>query len=169
MKAEASWRLVQSKSRQEWIALENLQRQGYEAYLPLVRTESRRRSGSRAVSPAFPRYLFVRLTPVTHEFAPIHSTFGVSALVRFGTEYARVSDDLIAGLKARSDPDGVYEIAVKRLEPGDHVRVVSGPLADYECVVTARRSKDRVELLLRFAARFVRVSVPANVVRHTDR
>ncbi|MGD9601782.1 MAG: transcription termination/antitermination NusG family protein [Gammaproteobacteria bacterium] len=169
MKHQAAWTLVQSKPRQERVALENLLRQGYEAYLPLIRTADRSIPRRTGVSPAFPRYLFVNLRPEVDAFAPIRSTSGVSSLVRFGNQYATVADDLIRNLKARSDPDGVYDLALKPLKPlkpGDRVRVMSGPLAEYECIVAAPSGRERVELLLQFVAREVKVSVPLAAVRY---
>lgn len=56
------WYLVHTKPKQEKYALENLQRQGYECYLPLLLSE-RIRQGILMVTdePLFPRYLFIRL------------------------------------------------------------------------------------------------------------
>lgn len=123
-----SWYLIHSKPRQEHIALENLERQLYPCYLPLFRVEKIRR-GEVSVSqePLFPRYLFVQLDTdsQSRSWAPIHSTRGVARLVRFGSEPARVSEELVAQLRegeARS-------ASVQRLfEPGQAVRIACGPL-----------------------------------------
>ncbi|MCG9029715.1 hypothetical protein LH433_10220 [Laribacter hongkongensis] len=56
------WCLVHAKPRQETCALENLQRQGFQCYLPTLPSE-KLRQGVLAVAdePLFPRYLFIRL------------------------------------------------------------------------------------------------------------
>ena len=59
-----AWYLLYSKPRQEGVAVENLKRQGYETYLPLIRTR-RRRQGQYVslVEPMFPRYLLISARP----------------------------------------------------------------------------------------------------------
>jgi transcriptional antiterminator RfaH len=57
-----AWHLVHTKPRLEETALVNLERQGYECYLPTLKVEKIRRGKAAIVSEAlFPRYLFVRL------------------------------------------------------------------------------------------------------------
>ena len=56
------WYLVHTKPWQEKCALENLQRQGFQCYLPALPSE-KLRQGMLVVKdePLFPRYLFIRL------------------------------------------------------------------------------------------------------------
>ena len=56
------WYLIHTKIRQERHALQNLERQGFECYLPCVQAE-KLQCGALAVvdEPLFPRYLFIRL------------------------------------------------------------------------------------------------------------
>ena len=57
-----TWYLVQSKPRNEARALENLLRQGYETYLPLIEVERLQRGKLlKRLEPLFPRYLFLHL------------------------------------------------------------------------------------------------------------
>ena len=56
------WYLVHTKPRQEKCALENLQRQGFQCYLPTLLSEKLRQGVLTVVDePLFPRYLFIRL------------------------------------------------------------------------------------------------------------
>ena len=56
------WYLLTTKPRQEYIAVENLERQGYQIFLPLLQSRKRRGTEMRAViEPMFPRYLFIYL------------------------------------------------------------------------------------------------------------
>lgn len=156
------WYLVYTKPRQEEVALLNLQRQGYTAYLPRVR-QPRRRQGRRivAVEPLFPRYLFIRLDTHTDNWGPIRSTFGVASLVRFGREPAQVPDDLVAYLKTREGAEGLHEWAETELVPGDRVRVADGAFGGYEGILLARTSRERVVVLLDILGRQVRAQVSA--------
>jgi len=135
-----AWYLIHSKPQRERVALDNLQRQGYESYLPLLRNR-RRVAGRHAVriEPLFPRYLFVRLSDESDDWGPIRSTLGVSRLVRFGLRPARIPDDMIAMLKDREDGDGIQQLTPPCLEPGDRVRVIEGVMADYGSIDLAHR------------------------------
>jgi len=144
------WYLVYSKPRQEALAQENLERQGYDTYLPLLRTP-RRRLGRRIVriEPMFPRYFFIRLDTATDNWAPIRSTFGVSKLVRFGmTTPSPVPDDLIKLLRKRDDSAGVQDIPMHEFERGQKVRIEEGPFMGYEGIYLAETSQQRVLVML---------------------
>lgn len=155
-----AWYLVYTKPQQERVALENLLRQGYESYLPLVRVR-RRRQGRyvKIVEPMFPRYLFMHLSDETDNWGPIRSTIGVSSLVRFGVLPARVPDDLIDTLRAREDEEGLQKVEPVELQPGDRVRIVEGVMAGYEAIFEAGTGRERVSLLLEIANTTARVQV----------
>ena len=155
-----AWYLIYTKPQQERIALENLERQGYVAYLPWIRTR-RRRQGRyvKLVEPMFPRYLFIHLSDETDNWGPIRSTIGVASLVRFGTQPARVPDGLVAALKAREDESGIQRLERPALQPGDRVRIVEGVMAGYEAIFEERTGKERVSLLLEIANTTARVQV----------
>lgn len=156
-----AWYLIHTRPRQERIALENIERQGYGAFLPLMRTPKRRQGGRLAdvVEPMFPRYLFVRLNTTTDNWRPLHSTLGVSALVRFGTEPARVPGDLVELLRGQADEEGIRDIARPAPKPGMRVRIAAGPFAGFEGIFQARSGKERVILLLEVASRAARVEI----------
>ena len=146
---EKVWYLVFTKPRQEEVAHTNLGRQGYEVYLPRLRLWRKRRGKrSRVIEPLFPRYLFIHLDSAIDNWAPIRSTLGVTSLVRFGIEPARVPDDLVAHLKSQEGGGGLHEWAEPKLAVGHHARVVEGPLKGYEGILLAKSGRERVTLLL---------------------
>ena len=155
-----SWYLVYTKPRQEEVALTNLVRQGYGAYLPRAR-QARKRHGRRAmvVEPLFPRYLFIHLDTHTDNWGPIRSTLGVASLVRFGQEPARIPDELVDFLKAREGEAGLHEWAEQDYRAGDRVRVAEGAFRGYEGILLARNSRERVVVLLDILGRQVRTKV----------
>lgn len=163
------WYLVYSKPRQEPVAQANLVRQGYQTYLPLVRTP-RRRLGRRSIriEPMFPRYLFIRLDKVTDNWAPIRSTLGVSSLVRFGTEPAPVPENLIEALQKRDDASGVQDIPLHEFEPGQPVRIEEGPFAGYEGILLARTSRERVVVLLDIVGKSARAKIEVSQLGPAD-
>jgi transcriptional antiterminator RfaH len=159
------WYLIYTKPRQERLARENLERQGYPAYLPLVAARRRREGRIVTVTEAlFPRYLFVRLSPEWDDWRPIRSTLGVTALVSFGNIPARVPDALMEMLRAREDARGLQDLPRPEFNPGDRVRVVEGAFAGYEGVLRGRSGQDRVAVLLDIIGQANRVQVPLRLV-----
>ena len=66
-----TWYLVQSKPRNEARALENLLRQGYETYLPLIEVERLQRGKLlKKQEPLFSRYLFLHLEEGNDNWGP---------------------------------------------------------------------------------------------------
>lgn len=159
------WYLVHTKPRQERCALENLHRQGYECYLPTLPAE-KLRQGLLTVSdePLFPRYLFIRLGvgQSAKSWAPIRSTKGVSRLVSFGIEPAKVADGLIEVLRdleasVQTEPDRLFK-------PGERVRLTEAPFAGIEGVFQMAEGERRVMVLIEMLSKPVRVHVtPASL------
>ncbi len=158
-----AWYLIYSKPQQERVARENLERQGYPSYLPLIR--NRRRRQGRYVSivePMFPRYLFVNLNDETDNWGPIRSTIGVANLVRFGMKAARVPNTLIEMMQEREE-DGIQRLEAPEFKAGDRVLIVEGVMAGYEAIFQAKTGKERVMLLLQLAEdRTARIQVSAD-------
>ena len=143
------WYLIYAKPRQEKTAVDNLLRQAYEVYFPQIQVTRNRNSVRKVtIEPLFPRYLFIRLDAHTDNWAPIRSTLGVTALVRFGAEPARVPDAFVDYLKSRQNAEGLHEWAQPALQIGSRARVVSGPLAGYEGILIAKSGHERVVILM---------------------
>jgi transcriptional antiterminator RfaH len=138
------WYAIHSKPRQEERALENLQRQGFEAWLPLLTVEKVLRSKLvQVVEPMFSRYLFIRLDTEQTNWSPIRSTLGVSKLVSFGNRPAVVADELIEALRQ------MPEQAPQRLiQPGQQVKIVSGPLRGLEGIYQQADGELRAMVLI---------------------
>jgi transcriptional antiterminator RfaH len=155
-----SWFLIYAKPRQEQVAKLQLERQGYVVYLPLTHQE-RRRAGKRVtvVEALFPRYLFICLNTSTDDWGPIRSTIGVSSLVRFGMEPARVPDALIELLRSRESESGFHHWAEPKFRSGQSVRVTEGAMRGYEGIFVARSGRERALVLLDILGRQVRARV----------
>ena len=149
MSRNRSWYLVYTKTRQENLAQENLQRQGYETYLPRI-YQSRRRNGRhiKTIEAFFPRYLFIKLDTETDNWAPIRSTIGVSKMVRFDGIPAVVPEQLIQSLQSNDDEDGIQNLVQKNLMRGDKVTIIDGPLAGYQGIYQQQNSAERVAVLV---------------------
>lgn len=156
------WYLVHTKPRQEKCALENLERQGYECYLPVFPKEKLRQNGvSIANEPLFPRYLFIRLGQghADQSWTPIRSTKGVSQLVRFGVNPAKAQDALIERLRAteaavQSNPERLFTL-------GEQVRLTDGAFVGIEGVYQMADGERRVMVLIELMGKPVVMKVDA--------
>ena len=160
------WYLVHTKPRQEKCALTNLEQQGYECYLPTVLSE-RLKQGALAVSaePLFPRYLFIRLGhgDAAKSWAPIRSTRGVSKLVKFGLEPAKVDDGLIELLKSRES--AASDQPERLFGAGDKVRLTTGPFAGIEGIYQMAEGERRVVVLIELMSKRVTMAVNPSALR----
>ncbi len=155
------WYAVYSKPRQEAVAAENLDRQGFTTWLPLIRRAQRRKGRwVDLTEPLFPRYLFLRVDVGRQDMAPIRSTRGVSGLVRMGGVPAVVPDAVVEGLLgAMEQTGGVYEAPRKPLHRGDRVRVLDGPFEGVQGIFQAENGSERVVVLLDLIGQQNRVSI----------
>ena len=165
----AAWYLVRSKPRQERVARDNLVRQGYRVFLPFLRIPISKRGARKArLDPMFPGYLFVHLLPHADNFAPIRSTLGVSKLVRFGAEYARVSEVIVEGIRAGVDHEDARDWIPTTPQPGDRVVIIGGALDGVEAIFSCRKGEDRVVLLISLIGRAVELENSLDGLRAAD-
>ena len=160
------WYLVHSKPRQERLALDNLTRQGYECYLPVLPTEKIRQGAiTLADEPLFPRYLFIRLGSdlSAKGWGPIRYTTGVSRLVSFGAEPAKIDDDLVFQLQRT---ESTHKTKPARLfEVGDRVRFTSGAFAGIEGVFQIAEGEKRVMVLIEMMSKPLSVRAAPSMLR----
>ena len=148
--SNASWFAVYTKPRQEQIALENLQRQGFRCFLPMAINPYQRRSAKKPrIEPLFPRYLFLNAIADQQSLGPVRSSYGVSNLVRFGMQLATVPEFMIDDINRRCDPKtGLVQLEPVPVELGDKVKVFDGPFAGIEGIFRERKGTNRALLLI---------------------
>jgi transcriptional antiterminator RfaH len=145
-----SWFAVYTRPRQEHTALLNLERQGFECYLPVVNGRE----------PLFPRYLFLSAEPKLQSMAVVRSTRGVVGLVRAGCDLIKIPLLVIEGLKTRLQRAANMDaLDCAGLNDGDKVRVFDGPFAALEGVFKENRGPTRSFLLLEILGRETSVEV----------
>ncbi|WP_434212117.1 transcription termination/antitermination NusG family protein [[Pseudomonas] boreopolis] len=140
------WHLVLTRPRQERVAMAQLERQGYEVWLPMARDRAGNLDSARVV-PLFPRYLFVNVDSETDNTAPIRSTIGCCGLVRFGMTLAMLPAQAAEAIRQRCDDQGCVRTG-DDWAPGSRLKVLDGPFAGFEAVFQARSASERVSVLL---------------------
>jgi transcriptional antiterminator RfaH len=147
--ADMPWYLVHTKTRQEQSACENLARQGYTVYFPRIKVIKRVRGLKQALrEPLFPRYVFLQPSSTAQSLAPVRSTLGVAAIVRFGQEPAQMRGDVLQNIRNfEAQRNAAKDADINPLQPGQSVRVADGPLAGLEGLISSV-SKERVIVLM---------------------
>jgi transcriptional antiterminator RfaH len=159
------WYVIHTKPRQEQRALVNLVQQGFGCYLPLMAVEKLRQGNVAVVQePLFSRYLFIRLSTgqSTQSWTPIRSTLGVSSLVNFGGEPAKVSTELIETL--RRQHDDLYEKPARLFNTGDQVEIKDGPFAGLQGIYQMKNGEHRAMVLIELMSKPSKLTFsPANL------
>jgi transcriptional antiterminator RfaH len=159
------WFLIHTKIRQENVALENLELQGYECFLPQINAEKLRNGTLQVVrEPLFPRYLFIRLGTdlASQSWSPIRSTLGVSRLVTFGQAPAKIEEDLVSAIRAQTD---TAAIQAHHFNEGEAVVVTDGPFAGLEAIYQMASGEGRVMVLLNLMSKQVKMTLGPSSLR----
>jgi transcriptional antiterminator RfaH len=161
-----TWYAVQTKPRQEATAELNLERQGYNTYLPKILLRKRRRDKwNKVVEPLFPRYLFIQVDTKHQSLAPVRSTVGVAALVRFGRLLRPVPNNVIDYIKRAENPETHQHRAdACPHQPGDEVCILEGPFTGLTGIFQAQTGEERAMVLLELLGRQNTVQVQMDAI-----
>lgn len=137
------WHLVHTKPRGEARAQENLERQGFEVFLPIITLQKVRRGKLTSVTePMFSRYLFIRTTAIMQDLSLVRSTLGVIQLVRFGTVPAKVPNDWVEAMRLKPT---VHE---KLFNAGDKLLIGNGMLKGLGAIYVQPDGETRAMVLI---------------------
>lgn len=154
--SNSAWYCLRSKVKQEHVAAGSLrQLPGVEVFAPRLRFRKPTRRGPVwFVEALFPGYLFARFDWEAQAKAAQYA-YGVLGIVHFGAKYAVVPDAVLAALRQSVNEHEISVVAAK-LNVGDEVRVVAGPMAGLMVVVQQLLpARERVKVLLEFLGRRV--------------
>ena len=159
--AAAKWYVAQLKPNGFAKAVANLDKQGFETFMPLRRKTVRHARQMREVlRPVFPGYLFIRFGAERSDWRKINSTFGVSRLISFEKALpSPVPDALMAGLRARCDTAHVLQ-PLDDLQTGEKVKMLAGAFAEFVGEIETFVANDCIRLLFDFMGQTTRVDVP---------
>ena len=160
---EAKWYVIKTKPREEYRALENLERQHFSCYLPELDVERLNRQCKLVrKEPLFPSYLFISLNNLDDNWYPIRSTRGVSHIVRFNEHPVPMRDELVDSIRNRI---AIERPKVPYLQPGERVRIVDGSFSHLEAIFVANDGEERVMLLMNILHSEQTLSFPVTSVR----
>jgi transcription antitermination factor NusG len=119
----------------------------------------------------FPRYIFVHADIQSLGVSGLKWIPGVIGLVEFGGEIALIPDEFITTLRRRiSEIEMAGGLHLEGLQQGDKIAIKGGPFTGYDAIFDHRLSDQaRVQVLLRWMGREMRVKVNANVIEKRHR
>lgn len=144
----AEWYAVRTKPNEEDRADINLRAWQVQTFAPKVKECRTSGYGGQYVSkPLFSSYIFACFD-ASRQLHKINYTRGVQKVVSFGGYPISIDDKVISLIRAQVDEDG-YIRKDKELQPGDRVRISSGPFASLVGIFERRtKDRDRVKILL---------------------
>jgi transcriptional antiterminator RfaH len=156
------WFLLQFKPNSHRAAERNLNRQGFETFLPLLKVAKYKYNRYLSdLRPLFPGYMFVAIDSESGPWRQINCTIGVSKLVSFADQPKPIPFDLISGLMARCSSGGKL-LPPNQLNKGDAVQLLTGPFEDYIAKVETIDADQRVWVLMELMGQVTRISVDPN-------
>ena len=141
-----NWYLIKTKSRQEKIAKQNLENQGYGAFCPIADINNQ-------LIVLFPGYIFVQINEKTQNWSPINSTKGVSHFIKFGLNFAKVPTSVIEFIKTNQHITTEKFKNLNKFKPGDKIQISDGAFKNYIAIFKCYKSDERVILLMNLLGR----------------
>ena len=155
-----NWFLLQTKSKQEGRAVENLERQGVKSFCPMIQVEKLSR-GSRVLKQEalFPGYLFVNFDQSSVSSATVRSTRGVSHFVTSAGVPIKVPQGLVEQLRQRIIADA--DVVMSQLpESGAKLKFIDGPFKGLNAVFTEPDGNNRAFVMVTLLSQQIKISTP---------
>ena len=157
--ANERWFLAHTQPKGESKAKLHLGAQGFRTYLPQIQKTIRHARRLRTVrAPLFPRYLFVILDLERDRWLSVRSTVGVSRLITHPDgRPVPVPVGIVESLIEQCD--GNLTRLDSSLVKGQHVRILSGPFAEFVGKLERLDEAGRVQVLLEMMGTSVPVTL----------
>ena len=153
------WYVLHTRSRFENVVSDNLMKKSFEAFLPKVLVQSKRRDRKKMIRvPLFPGYVFVKTSLEPREHLEIVKTAGAVRLIGSNAGPVAVPDETVESLQimVKSD-DQICTGGMFR--KGDRVVVVYGPFAGVVGSFVRYGGKGRVVVNIEVLGQYAAVDV----------
>lgn len=161
--SKKNWYVFYTAPRAEKIIQKELSFQGYEVFLPQIKTLRiwKNRQKKLVDQILFPSYIFVN-TEESNLFK-IRQTPKIMTFIHCGGKPSIISCECIEGLKRMLNLG--QEISVEpNFRKGENIRIIAGPLAGYEGILVKKKSKTRFGIQLKEINQTVFVDVCTSVL-----
>jgi transcriptional antiterminator NusG len=157
------WFAIWTRSRHEHMVREQLERKGYEAFLPTIPKWSRWKDRKKKIDwPLFPGYCFARFD--AEDRMPVVKCIGVVNIVSSAGEISPIPDAEIDGIRKLVESDLQYD-PCPLISEGMLVEVTHGPLKGVIGRLSRKGAHARLVLAVDLIGQAVSVEVDAADVR----
>jgi transcriptional antiterminator RfaH len=141
------WLIAQLKPNSHDLAIRNLERQGFETFMPKMKTTviKEDRFIYRNVF-VFPGYIFIGFDSQNIIWTKINSTYGISKVLVLNKKPSEISNNLILALKQRYGVN-IDQTSKENFGKGDNIRFDTGPFSDLIARVEDVDEKNRIWLI----------------------
>jgi len=161
--ASVAWYAIWTRSRHEHVVRDQLERKGYEAFLPTIPKWSRWKDRKKKIDwPLFPGYCFARFDNRVR--LPILKCTGVVTIVSFDGEIVAIPDFEIDGIRRLVESDLQFD-PCPLIREGMRVEVIHGPLKGVVGRLTRKGAHARLVLAVDLIGQAVSVEVDAADVK----
>ena len=162
---DKKWFVAQIKPNSYQTAIQNLERQGFETFLPKMEI-TQRQENKFIVKNAyvFPGYMFVCFDPHIITWTKINSTYGVSKILTLSNKPAEIPYDLVLELKNKYEINSNLK-QKEKLQKGDSIKFYTGPFSDIIAKVESVDEKNRIWVILEAMGGYKRLKLK-NVEKH---
>ena len=156
---DKKWFVVQIKPNSCDLANRNLERQGFETFLPKMSVTNRKNNKFVAKDVfVFPGYIFVSFNTKLVSWTSINNTYGVSRIICFNQKPAEISSNLILELKKRYYFNQLLT-ENNKLQTGDRIKMYTGPFAEFFAKVESVDNNNPIWVLLEYAGKSKRLKL----------
>lgn len=142
------WYLLQTKPNANTTACENLKRQGFDVFIPLIiKTIKKNGKFVNKTIPLFPGYLFMSTSIDPVPWKSINGTRGISKAVTLDGAYRPINIHIIQGLQNRCDEYGVIR-NLDKIVSGDRIKIERGPFSEFISTVDQIKDDQRAWVLI---------------------
>ena len=162
------WFILQFKPNAHHKAVRNLTQQGFETFLPLIGTTSRKASRFvNSTRPLFSGYIFIKFNKTDKEWHKINNTYGVSRLITFNSTLKSIPTTLVDNLMLRCDLSGEL-LPVKNLKKGNKVKILKGPFASFIATIEKYETDQRIWVLMDLMGRKTKIQTPLDALQTSN-
>lgn len=158
------WHVLYVKSRWERRIYEYLKEINLEPFLPQLNIMKKWSDRKKIVSqPLFPSYVFVNINS-SKQFHQALSVEGVCCYIRFGKEYARVTEKEIEKMKFLVEDKNLQGVTIEKGLPkvGDLKKIIFGPLNDLECEILKVNNTNKIIVRIESLQQNFTATLPAD-------
>jgi len=169
MNFNIGWHVLYVKSRWEKKVHASLQEISLESFLPQVKTIKQWSDRKKTVlKPLFPSYVFVNINS-SLEFHKALSVNGACAYIRFGKEYARVTEKEITQIQLLVGDKDITDVVMDAQLPkvGETKRIAYGPLSGLECEVLKVGNVNKIIVQIDSLQQNITASIPSYYFEET--